>query len=167
MVPHLRNQSFQQRLLCTEICCTRPRTRVVAHCRLITSWGEAPTSQRMGLTSGVLTISSQLMSGLVGSLADSTAHARPWPKDSGAVAEKLVFPACLLRWVDSCQDQAQDTCQPSLSPPSLLPSAYHGHLSSLIDISPYKFRNLDGQKEWVHVVCTAQGATGRCHPQPG
>lgn len=36
----------------------------------------------------------------------------------------------------------------------LLPSAYHGHLSSLIDISPYKFRNLDGQKEWVHVVRT-------------
>ncbi|XP_077182819.1 5-phosphohydroxy-L-lysine phospho-lyase isoform X2 [Paroedura picta] len=30
--------------------------------------------------------------------------------------------------------------------------AYHGHLTSLIDISPYKFRNLDGQKEWVHVV---------------
>lgn len=83
MVPHLRNQSFQQRLLCTEICCTRPRPRVVAHCRLITSWGEAPTSQRTGLTSGVLTISSQLVSGLVGSLADSTAHARPWPEDSG------------------------------------------------------------------------------------
>lgn len=33
-------------------------------------------------------------------------------------------------------------------------SAYHGHLTSLIDISPYKFRNLEGQKEWVHVVCT-------------
>lgn len=49
----------------------------------------------------------------------------------------------------------------------VLDHAYHGHLSSLIDISPYKFRNLDGQKEWVHVVCTAQGATGRCHPQPG
>lgn len=36
----------------------------------------------------------------------------------------------------------------------VLDHAYHGHLSSLIDISPYKFRNLDGQKEWVHVVCT-------------
>lgn len=24
---------------------------------------------------------------------------------------------------------------------------------SLIDISPYKFRKLTGQKEWVHVVC--------------
>lgn len=24
---------------------------------------------------------------------------------------------------------------------------------SLIDISPYKFRKLAGQKEWVHVVC--------------
>ncbi|XP_060127635.1 5-phosphohydroxy-L-lysine phospho-lyase isoform X1 [Zootoca vivipara] len=30
--------------------------------------------------------------------------------------------------------------------------AYHGHLTSLIDISPYKFRNLEGQKEWVHVA---------------
>ncbi|XP_060621340.2 5-phosphohydroxy-L-lysine phospho-lyase [Anolis sagrei] len=30
--------------------------------------------------------------------------------------------------------------------------AYHGHLTSLIDISPYKFRNLGGQKEWVHVA---------------
>uniref|UniRef100_A0A8D0HME4 5-phosphohydroxy-L-lysine phospho-lyase n=1 Tax=Sphenodon punctatus TaxID=8508 RepID=A0A8D0HME4_SPHPU len=30
--------------------------------------------------------------------------------------------------------------------------AYHGHLTSLIDISPYKFKNLDGQKEWVHVA---------------
>ncbi|XP_058296178.1 5-phosphohydroxy-L-lysine phospho-lyase isoform X9 [Hylobates moloch] len=41
----------------------------------------------------------------------------------------------------------------------VLDHAYHGHLSSLIDISPYKFRNLDGQKEWVHVVCTAQLTT--------
>lgn len=32
-------------------------------------------------------------------------------------------------------------------------SAYHGHLMSLIDISPYKFRKLSGQKDWVHVVC--------------
>lgn len=24
---------------------------------------------------------------------------------------------------------------------------------SLIDISPYKFRKLAGQKDWVHVVC--------------
>lgn len=33
-------------------------------------------------------------------------------------------------------------------------SAYHGHLTSLIDISPYKF-NLpggSGKPEWVHVV---------------
>ncbi|XP_064885974.1 5-phosphohydroxy-L-lysine phospho-lyase isoform X4 [Columba livia] len=30
--------------------------------------------------------------------------------------------------------------------------AYHGHLTTLIDISPYKFRNLEGQKEWVHVA---------------
>nr|XP_033782705.1 5-phosphohydroxy-L-lysine phospho-lyase isoform X2 [Geotrypetes seraphini] len=34
----------------------------------------------------------------------------------------------------------------------VLDHAYHGHLTSLIDISPYKFRKLDGQKEWVHVV---------------
>lgn len=60
------------------------------------------------------------------------------------------------------------TCHPGLSPPSLLsPSAYHGHLSSLIDISPYKFRDLDGQKEWVHVVCTAQvGSRLVPAPQP-
>lgn len=32
-------------------------------------------------------------------------------------------------------------------------SAYHGHLTSLIDISPYKFNQLEnGKKEWVHVV---------------
>lgn len=36
---------------------------------------------------------------------------------------------------------------------SFYTSAYHGHLMSLIDISPYKFRKLAGQKEWVHVVC--------------
>ncbi|XP_027133802.1 5-phosphohydroxy-L-lysine phospho-lyase isoform X3 [Larimichthys crocea] len=35
----------------------------------------------------------------------------------------------------------------------VLDHAYHGHLKSLIDISPYKFRKLAGQKEWVHVVC--------------
>uniref|UniRef100_A0ABM5FLC6 5-phosphohydroxy-L-lysine phospho-lyase isoform X1 n=1 Tax=Pogona vitticeps TaxID=103695 RepID=A0ABM5FLC6_9SAUR len=34
----------------------------------------------------------------------------------------------------------------------VLEHAYHGHLTSLIDISPYKFRNLGGQKEWVHVA---------------
>ncbi|KAJ7316441.1 hypothetical protein JRQ81_002603 [Phrynocephalus forsythii] len=34
----------------------------------------------------------------------------------------------------------------------VLEDAYHGHLTSLIDISPYKFRNLGGQKEWVHVA---------------
>jgi ethanolamine-phosphate phospho-lyase len=32
-------------------------------------------------------------------------------------------------------------------------SAYHGHLSSLIEISPYKFRKgKDVKKEFVHVV---------------
>lgn len=33
-------------------------------------------------------------------------------------------------------------------------SAYHGHLTSMIDVSPYKF-NLPGgpdKPEWVHVV---------------
>lgn len=49
----------------------------------------------------------------------------------------------------------------------VLDHAYHGHLSSLIDISPYKFRDLDGQKEWVHVVCTAQaGNRSVSTPQP-
>ncbi|KAK2118465.1 hypothetical protein P7K49_005352 [Saguinus oedipus] len=47
----------------------------------------------------------------------------------------------------------------------VLDHAYHGHLSSLIDISPYKFRNLDGQKEWVHVVCTTQ-LNNRSAPLP-
>ena len=32
-------------------------------------------------------------------------------------------------------------------------SAYHGHLSSLIEISPYKFqKGKDVKKEYVHVV---------------
>uniref|UniRef100_A0A8D2FA64 5-phosphohydroxy-L-lysine phospho-lyase n=1 Tax=Theropithecus gelada TaxID=9565 RepID=A0A8D2FA64_THEGE len=47
--------------------------------------------------------------------------------------------------------------------------AYHGHLSSLIDISPYKFRNLDGQKEWVHVAPlpdTYRGPYREDHPNP-
>ncbi|XP_053573219.1 5-phosphohydroxy-L-lysine phospho-lyase [Bombina bombina] len=34
----------------------------------------------------------------------------------------------------------------------VLDHAYHGHLTSLIDISPYKFRKLEGQKKWVHVA---------------
>lgn len=35
-------------------------------------------------------------------------------------------------------------------------SAYHGHLTSMIDISPYKFNkpNGPGKKDWVHVVRT-------------
>ncbi|XP_076993930.1 5-phosphohydroxy-L-lysine phospho-lyase isoform X2 [Tamandua tetradactyla] len=47
--------------------------------------------------------------------------------------------------------------------------AYHGHLSSLIDISPYKFRDLDGQKEWVHVAPlpdTYRGLYREDHPDP-
>jgi 4-aminobutyrate aminotransferase-like enzyme len=41
--------------------------------------------------------------------------------------------------------------------------AYHGHLSSLIDISPYKFRNKggDGQKEWVHVAPVPDSYRGK------
>lgn len=36
----------------------------------------------------------------------------------------------------------------------VLDHAYHGHLTSLVDISPYKFaaKGGDGQKEWVHVA---------------
>ncbi|XP_072251960.1 5-phosphohydroxy-L-lysine phospho-lyase [Leuresthes tenuis] len=52
----------------------------------------------------------------------------------------------------------------------VLDHAYHGHLMSLIDISPYKFRKLAGQKEWVHVAPlpdTYRGIYGRDHPNPG
>ncbi|XP_075848839.1 5-phosphohydroxy-L-lysine phospho-lyase isoform X4 [Microtus pennsylvanicus] len=51
----------------------------------------------------------------------------------------------------------------------VLDHAYHGHLSSLIDISPYKFRALDGQKEWVHVAPlpdTYRGPYREDHPNP-
>ncbi|XP_006534388.1 5-phosphohydroxy-L-lysine phospho-lyase isoform X3 [Mus musculus] len=51
----------------------------------------------------------------------------------------------------------------------VLDHAYHGHLSSLIDISPYKFRNLGGQKEWVHVAPlpdTYRGPYREDHPNP-
>ncbi|XP_047411545.1 5-phosphohydroxy-L-lysine phospho-lyase isoform X2 [Sciurus carolinensis] len=51
----------------------------------------------------------------------------------------------------------------------VLDHAYHGHLSSLIDISPYKFRYLDGQKEWVHVAPlpdTYRGPYREDHPNP-
>ncbi|XP_038180902.1 5-phosphohydroxy-L-lysine phospho-lyase isoform X3 [Arvicola amphibius] len=51
----------------------------------------------------------------------------------------------------------------------VLDHAYHGHLSSLIDISPYKFRDLDGQKEWVHVAPlpdTYRGPYREDHPNP-
>ncbi|XP_034935811.1 alanine--glyoxylate aminotransferase 2-like [Chelonus insularis] len=35
----------------------------------------------------------------------------------------------------------------------VLDHAYHGHLTSLIDISPYKFNQLkNGKKDWVHVA---------------
>lgn len=52
----------------------------------------------------------------------------------------------------------------------VLDHAYHGHLKSLIDISPYKFRKLAGQKEWVHVAPlpdTYRGIYRADHPNPG
>ncbi|KAM7000354.1 5-phosphohydroxy-L-lysine phospho-lyase [Tautogolabrus adspersus] len=52
----------------------------------------------------------------------------------------------------------------------VLDHAYHGHLMSLIDISPYKFRKLAGQKEWVHVAPlpdTYRGMYRETHPDPG
>ncbi|KAM9850046.1 5-phosphohydroxy-L-lysine phospho-lyase [Aulostomus maculatus] len=52
----------------------------------------------------------------------------------------------------------------------VLDHAYHGHLLSLIDISPYKFRKLSGQKEWVHVAPlpdTYRGMYQENHPNPG
>ncbi|XP_059489588.1 5-phosphohydroxy-L-lysine phospho-lyase [Neocloeon triangulifer] len=45
----------------------------------------------------------------------------------------------------------------------ILDHAYHGHLSTLIDISPYKF-NLpggDGKQEWVHVAPSPDGYRGQ------
>ncbi|XP_067373835.1 5-phosphohydroxy-L-lysine phospho-lyase isoform X2 [Channa argus] len=52
----------------------------------------------------------------------------------------------------------------------VLDHAYHGHLMSLIDISPYKFRKLAGQKEWVHVAPLPDIYRGKYrenHPNPG
>ncbi|XP_067306809.1 5-phosphohydroxy-L-lysine phospho-lyase isoform X2 [Pseudorasbora parva] len=52
----------------------------------------------------------------------------------------------------------------------VLDHAYHGHVTSLIDISPYKFRKLEGQKEWVHVAPlpdTYHGIYREDHPDPG
>ncbi|KAL0974005.1 hypothetical protein UPYG_G00214170 [Umbra pygmaea] len=51
----------------------------------------------------------------------------------------------------------------------VLDHAYHGHLTSLIDISPYKFRKLTGQKAWVHVAPlpdTYRGLYREDHPNP-
>ncbi|KAM4622036.1 5-phosphohydroxy-L-lysine phospho-lyase [Polymixia lowei] len=51
----------------------------------------------------------------------------------------------------------------------VLDHAYHGHLMSLINISPYKFRKLAGQKEWVHVAPipdTYRGLYKEGHPNP-
>uniref|UniRef100_A0A673B8F5 5-phosphohydroxy-L-lysine phospho-lyase-like n=1 Tax=Sphaeramia orbicularis TaxID=375764 RepID=A0A673B8F5_9TELE len=52
----------------------------------------------------------------------------------------------------------------------VLDHAYHGHLMSLIDISPYKFRKLAGQKEWVHVAPLPdiyRGIYKENNPDPG
>jgi 4-aminobutyrate aminotransferase-like enzyme len=45
----------------------------------------------------------------------------------------------------------------------VLDHAYHGHLTSLIDISPYKFNNTggDGQKEHVHVAPVPDSYRGK------
>lgn len=51
----------------------------------------------------------------------------------------------------------------------VLDHAYHGNLTSLIDISPYKFHKLSGQKEWVHVAPipdTYRGLYRADHPNP-
>ncbi|XP_058269759.1 5-phosphohydroxy-L-lysine phospho-lyase isoform X2 [Hemibagrus wyckioides] len=51
----------------------------------------------------------------------------------------------------------------------VLDHAYHGNLTSLIDISPYKFQKLAGQKEWVHVAPipdTYRGLYRADHPDP-
>lgn len=44
-----------------------------------------------------------------------------------------------------------------------LDHAYHGHLTSLVDISPYKFNASggDGQKEWVHVAPVPDSYRGK------
>ncbi|KAJ8337608.1 hypothetical protein SKAU_G00365740 [Synaphobranchus kaupii] len=52
----------------------------------------------------------------------------------------------------------------------VLDHSYHGNLTSLTDISPYKFRKLGGQKEWVHVAPLPDTYKGRYredHPDPG
>ncbi|XP_068596911.1 5-phosphohydroxy-L-lysine phospho-lyase [Brachionichthys hirsutus] len=52
----------------------------------------------------------------------------------------------------------------------VLDHAYHGHLKSLIDISPHKFGKLTGQREWVHVAPlpdTYRGTYRENHPDPG
>uniref|UniRef100_A0A3Q0SHI5 5-phosphohydroxy-L-lysine phospho-lyase n=1 Tax=Amphilophus citrinellus TaxID=61819 RepID=A0A3Q0SHI5_AMPCI len=49
----------------------------------------------------------------------------------------------------------------------VLDHAYHGHLMSLIDISPYKFRKLAGQKECAPLPDTYRGIYREDHPNPG
>lgn len=40
-------------------------------------------------------------------------------------------------------------------------SAYHGHLTSIIDISPYKFDRIGDKKPWVHVASLPDGYRGK------
>lgn len=44
-------------------------------------------------------------------------------------------------------------------------SAYHGHLTSMIDISSYKFLKMNGgkKKKWVHVVSWTISRTLQCN----
>jgi ethanolamine-phosphate phospho-lyase len=45
----------------------------------------------------------------------------------------------------------------------ILDHAYHGHLTSLVDISPYKFAHPsgDGKKEWVHLAPVPDSYRGK------
>uniref|UniRef100_A0A8C2KXJ4 5-phosphohydroxy-L-lysine phospho-lyase n=1 Tax=Cyprinus carpio TaxID=7962 RepID=A0A8C2KXJ4_CYPCA len=102
-------------------------------------------------------------------------------------------PVKIMRYLDCISDvQHVGHCHPSITPLLLvfylvnsgseandlaliihnirMSFAYHGHLTSLIDISPYKFRKLEGQKEWVHVAPlpdTYHGIYREDHLDPG
>lgn len=45
----------------------------------------------------------------------------------------------------------------------ILDHAYHGHLTTLVDISPYKFNHPggEGKKDWVHMVPTPDSYRGK------
>lgn len=52
-------------------------------------------------------------------------------------------------------------------PPVCVRSAYHGHVSSLIDISPYKYQQLPDAERipFVHVVSASSQFSGFCEPK--